>query len=102
MAADLPDMGYTSSVDMAKVLVTYLSDADAIRRAILLEFSQAPAHHTITKMRKEHLASRCVVTPAFRPFDGYYPDEARDRALQASRLFVAAIERERSLERVCA
>jgi hypothetical protein len=43
---------------MAKSLVTYMSDARAIRSAILAEFNSAPTVRTIVALREAHLREK--------------------------------------------
>jgi uncharacterized protein (DUF427 family) len=95
MASDIPD-AHESPIAMAKVLVTYMDDADAIRRVIAYSFDHAPAHYTIRKLRAEHLSAS--VRPAEAPYkahEGYYPIEVSKRAADANKRFVIALQRER-------
>lgn len=95
-ASDLPDIRHRSSLEMARVLVTYLNDVEAIRRAIRLEFDQVPCEKTILDLRAEYLVSiQQRDEEAYKPFYGYYPDEERARAERASKRFLAALELER-------
>lgn len=95
MASDLPEAGHSSSLAMAKVLVTYMDCPEAIHRAIKLDFDRPPAVHTIRDLRADYLRQRDRVRqPAFKPHDGYHPDQASRAAEEASRRFLAALRRE--------
>jgi hypothetical protein len=98
MASDIPDaVGYRSSVDMARTLVTYLTDDKVIAQAVRGEFPRGIGIGTIRELRAEHLAGlkRAPDAP-HKPHDGYYPHEVGDRAARTSKLFVQALERERA------
>jgi hypothetical protein len=92
MSSDLPETGFTSSIEMARVLSTYMDDANAIRSRILEDFDRAPAHRTIEYMRAEHLRPKAV-EPPFKPHEGYYPDEVSNDAAAASKLFLYRLRR---------
>lgn len=96
-ASDLPEARHATSHEMARVLVTYMKDAKAVRRAIKGEFKLAPTLSTINAMRRAYLANRNKAPE--RPFklhEGYYPAEAADRARAASLRFLAALQAERA------
>lgn len=98
MAGDLPETGWTSSTEMARVLATYIDDPQVIRSRVLEDFDRAPAHITIKRMRAEHLAGPKRTPDApFKPHEGHYPEEATENAKAASNRFLAALERERAI-----
>jgi hypothetical protein len=99
MASDLPDIeGYRSSTDMARVLSSYMDDADKIRARILEDFDRAPSSITIDRMRRDHLASLKPAPEApHKPHEGYYPADVSESAAAASKRFIQALERERAI-----
>lgn len=99
-ASDLPDCNvYSSSLQMARTLVTYMDDADAIRRRIAEDFNDPPAHATIAILRKQYLAkhNEPKEPDVYKAHEGYYPSDAAGRADAANVRFVEALERERAL-----
>jgi hypothetical protein len=98
MASDLPETGFDKSTDMAKVLVTYMDDAHAIRARLREDFHCPPTLSTIRRYRNEHLAGleRAPEAP-HKAHEGYYPDEVSRNAEERNKRFVEALERERAL-----
>jgi hypothetical protein len=90
--------GYSSSMEMARVLASYIDDPEVIRTRILEDFDRAPAHVTIERMRAKHLAGpqRAPEAP-LKPHEGYYPADVSERAASISTRFLAALERERAI-----
>lgn len=99
MSADLPDsFSHSSSMAMARVLVSYMDNPQAIRRRILEDFERAPSITGIERMRRDYLAGpQKAPEKPFKLHEGYYPAEAAERAQEATRRFVQALERERAL-----
>jgi hypothetical protein len=96
-ASDLPELRHPSSLAMARVLVTYMDDPAAIRRAIRAEFDQPPAERTIEHLRAAHLASLAMPEEEpFKPHEGYHPAGTEKAAAKASAIFLARIMAERS------
>lgn len=98
MASDIPDAGYSESIVMARALVTYMADENAIYQAIRAEFPRGVGIGTIRDLRAEHLAG--LKRPPEAPHkahDGYYPHEVSRNAEDRNRRFVEALERERAL-----
>lgn len=98
MASDLPDIGFDSSVDMARVLVTYMDDAHAIRARLREDFHSPPTLTTICRYRREYLSS--LERPSEAPHkvhEGYYPAQVSRNAEEANKRFVQALEAERTL-----
>ena len=82
---------------MAKVLVTYLTDANVIREAIRREFRQVPTERTINELRARYLARK--TRPEEAPANlhgGYYPGEAADSLAEINAIFLARLQDERS------
>lgn len=99
MSADLPDCSaYDSSMAMARVLVSYMDNADAVRSRILEDFDKSPAVVTIERLRREYLAAPTQPEEEpFKPYEGYYPAEVAEAAAEASVEFLRRLERERAL-----
>lgn len=100
MSSDLPDMRFDSGIAMARVLVTYMGDARAVRSRIREEFEKSPAITTIERMRADYLASK--QRPDERPWkahEGHRPDEVYQKLIEANERFLDALkwERQRSL-----
>lgn len=83
---------------MARVLVSYMDNADAVRSRILENFDKSPAVVTIERLRREYLAAPTQPEEAhFKAHEGYYPAEASEAAARASAIFLHRLERERAL-----
>lgn len=96
-AGDLPGFRAESSLAMAKTLVTYMDDEDAIWSAIKCEFHSPPARRTIRKLRAEHLASLEREPEDHRPCDAYQPWKQRDILEATTTEFLWRLDRERSI-----
>jgi hypothetical protein len=94
MASDLPPTGHATSLAMAKVLVTYMDDPDAVRDAIRYHFDQPPDRRTIKLLRAEHLKPR-PKAPAPLPRDAHRPWEEAAKAEETTKEFLFRLERER-------
>ena len=98
MASDLPEHGHTSSLAMAKVLVTYMTDDRAIYRAIKSEFRYGLALGTIRAIRADHQRKlRRDPEEPFKLHEGYWPADASERAAATSARFLEALKREELL-----
>jgi hypothetical protein len=52
-------IAHRSPNDMARCLVTYINDPDAVRREVLAEFSTSPSIHTIRHFMIAHRNRTC-------------------------------------------
>mgnify|MGYP001558321029 CR=1 FL=1 len=96
MASDLPECRNGGPLDMARKLVTYLSDPRAVRRAIKAEYDYGiPCTKTILDLRAAYLRQPKGEEP--KPCDAWRPTEASEAARETSQAFVAALDRERAL-----
>jgi hypothetical protein len=89
MASDLPEFRAESSEAMARVLVQYMACPKAIRSRLKEDFDRPPSLTAIERYRNEHLAGLSQPEEAaFKPHDGYWPDEAYQRANDANEGFI--------------
>lgn len=93
-AADIPET-HTDPMAMARALVTYIDCPDRVFKAVRAEFDSAPCHRTIQQMRESYLRPMAQVE-AWKPHDGYYPDEVSKQAAKTSLMFLARLEAERA------
>ena len=96
MASDIPATGFSASIDMARVLVTYIDCPRRVRSAILGEFNTSPDVTTIERLRREHLNQKPAAEP-IRHNDAYYPHEAASRFDETNRRFLMRLQIERTL-----
>lgn len=93
MASDLPDTLPTSSHTMARMLVqTMRCDREVLMR-LREDFDRPPGLRTIRQLRIEAACSRLPVPDLdpYKPHEGYYPQEATDRAALHNRAFLLAL-----------
>ncbi len=89
----LPDT-YKSSRHMARVLTSYIDCPHRVRREIVTMFPSTPlCIETIRKIRAKHLAERAVMPEkdAYKPHEGYYPDQVSRTAEYDNARFVARL-----------
>jgi hypothetical protein len=98
MASDLPDFGHHDSTHMARVLVQYMDNPDAIRARLREDFHNPPTVTTIRRYRTEYLAARAEPAEeiAHKAHEGYYPADVSKSAEAASKRFLERLERERA------
>jgi len=98
MASDLPEFRHVDGHSMARVLVTYIDDAQRIRDLVHGEFGGGTflSLTTIHRLRASYLASKNKPQSTFKAHEGYYPADVSDRMALTSKEFLARLERERA------